>query len=63
MYCSMCRRELADASDVLEVQEGIVGLRGIVPLTAPLVFCSENCLRAYFEGKAKERPKHRRKIP
>lgn len=49
MNCTNCRKELDVGTDVLTVQEGVVGTRGIVPLADPLLFCSEACLRSDFE--------------
>ena len=62
MKCEVCRRELEDATDVFELQEGIIGLRGVVPLSAPLLFCSVACLRNYFNGAGRVY-KARRKVP
>ena len=35
--------------DVLTVQEGVIGPQGIVPLGEMLLFCSETCLRDYYD--------------
>lgn len=51
MKCSTCQKELKEGEDIFEVIEGIVGLRGIVPLENPLLFCSSDCLKEYFSPK------------
>ena len=47
--CANCRRTLDLGVDVLIVQEGVIGPRGIVPLTEGLLFCSEACLKDYYD--------------
>ena len=47
---------------VLELTEGIIGMRGFVPLETPLVFCSTQCLKDSFNG-GKGRVVQRTKIP
>ena len=49
MNCTNCRQELHVGVDVLNVEEGVIGTRGVVPLADPLPFCSEACLREHFE--------------
>lgn len=61
MECTECRRELDYGADVLSVQEGVIGPRGVVPVDEPLLFCSEECLRAYFD--VGETVSMKRKIP
>lgn len=50
MKCATCRRELNEGSDVFQVEEGIVGLSGFVPLDDAVVFCSVECLKEYFKA-------------
>lgn len=45
MNCTHCGKELDLGVDVLALQEGVIGTRGIVPLAEQEVFCSEDCLR------------------
>lgn len=47
MNCANCRKELQIGVDVLGLQEGVIGTRGLVPLAAMLLFCSEHCLKDY----------------
>lgn len=62
LKCSTCQRAFKEGDDVYEVIAGIVGLRGIVPLEKPLLFCCAKCLKEYFSPSRGfyERP---RRIP
>jgi hypothetical protein len=60
MNCAQCRKELGVGSDVLSVQQGVVGTRGIVPLDEPVVLCSENCTRSYHDDGGAATLKRRR---
>lgn len=48
--CRTCRRKLEEGTDVLEVQEGIIGKLGFVDLGEKLLFCDFDCLRGYLNG-------------
>ena len=50
MHCSTCRKELTEGMDVFQLEEGIVGMRGIVPLGKALLFCTVQCLKDFFNG-------------
>lgn len=50
--CVRCQRLILEGRDALEVREGVVGLRGFIPLEAALYLCSRDCLTSYF-GNAK----------
>lgn len=58
MNCANCRKELHVGFDVLGLQEGVVGTRGVVPLADMLLFCDEECLRSY-QGDSVATPKRR----
>ena len=47
--CTNCRRELDVGVDATRVDEGVIGLKDFVPLGEPLFFCSEECIRAYYD--------------
>ena len=47
--CANCIRELDIGVDVLRVDEGVIGMKGFVPLENTLLFCCERCLRDYFD--------------
>ena len=55
-------RELKEGDDVFELTEGILGMRGFVPLENALVFCSTQCLKNSFNG-GKGRVAQEPKIP
>ena len=61
--CEQCRRELALAADVLTVEQGVIGPRGVVPLNDVRFFCCEECLSAYFGSNNKDIPKMPRRVP
>lgn len=47
--CTNCARELDVGVDAIRVDEGVMGMKGFVPLEGDLYFCSERCLREYFD--------------
>lgn len=48
--CQTCRRNFEEGTNVLEVQEGIVGRLGFVALGEKLLFCNFECLRNHLDG-------------
>ena len=62
MECATCRVTLNEGDGVLELTEGIIGMRGFVPLENALVFCSSECLKDSFNG-GKGRVVRKPKIP
>ncbi len=48
--CRTCRRGLSEGTNVLEVQEGIIGKLGFVSLGEKLLLCNFTCLRDYLNG-------------
>lgn len=58
MECAACRNRLEMGVDALLLQESVVGPRGTVPLADPLLFCSEECLRAHLgDDEVHRRPR------
>lgn len=49
LTCAHCHRELDPGVDVKRVEEGVIGMRGFVPLGDAQFFCSDNCLRDDFD--------------
>jgi len=47
--CANCRRDLDLGVDVLSVGEGVIGMKGFVPLESPMFFCCEKCLKEYID--------------
>ena len=47
--CANCVRQLDIGVDAIRVDEGVMGMKGFVPLENTLLFCSERCLRDYFD--------------
>ncbi len=61
LKCVCCGRELALGWDVIQVEEGVIGPRGLIPLDKELLFCGEKCLRNFFDDSIVE--KLPRRIP
>ncbi len=49
--CAQCQRLILEGRDAIEVREGVVGLRGFIPLEAVLCLCGKNCLLSYFGSR------------
>ena len=47
MKCTYCRQELAVGLHVLQVIQGVIGMRDFIPLEH-LIFCSERCVVQYY---------------
>ena len=64
MKCAHCREEIGYGKDILAVEEGVAGPRGFIPLEEKLLFCSEECLRDYYDKvDLSKLPKMNRKVP
>ena len=57
--CAQCRRTLDPGVDVLTVEQGVIGPRGLVPLGELGFFCDETCLRRYYGNDEIEQLKRR----
>ena len=51
-HCTACRCEIYEGWDLIEVREGVLGLKGFIPLEEPLLFCSAKCLVEHFEDSS-----------
>ena len=59
--CANCVRELDVGVDAIRVDEGVMGMKGFVPLEKTLLFCCEKCLIEYYDlGNLSSMP---RRIP
>ena len=47
--CTNCLKDLDIGLDAIRVEEGVIGTRDFVPLEKTMFFCSEKCLRDYFD--------------
>ncbi len=63
--CAHCQRPLDLGVDVLSVEEGVIGPRGIVPLNDRRFFCSDECLARHFGDLDADRKREHmpRRIP
>ena len=51
LRCTECHREIDLGHDLISAEKGVTGPRGVVPLGKVNVFCSEECIRIYFNGQ------------
>lgn len=58
--CTNCQREVDIGKEYMQAVKSVRGMRGSVPLET-LPFCSEKCLRDYFD--LSDLPKMPRRIP
>lgn len=49
LKCAQCNRELDVGKDVIRVDDGVMGMKGFVDLDHTLYFCSEECIKEYFD--------------
>ena len=47
--CANCERELDVGVDAMKIDEGVIGMKGFVPLGKPLFFCCEDCISSHFD--------------
>jgi len=47
--CANCRGELNLGAEAIRVDEGVIGMRGFVPLEKTLLFCNDKCLTDYYD--------------
>lgn len=47
--CANCKCDLDIGHDVIKVDEGVMGVKGFVPLEKTLLFCCERCLKDYYD--------------
>lgn len=46
--CAHCQRQIQLGEDVLALEQGVIGPRGLVPLEKSLWFCDGECAARYF---------------
>ena len=46
--CTECQRELSLGEDCIQIQGGVIGPRGFVPVEEPTYLCDHVCARDYF---------------
>lgn len=54
LECRNCGRELRLGDEVVTVQEGVLGPRGVVPLGEADVFCGQECLDEHIVAREAE---------
>ena len=47
--CVNCLHELDIGVDATQVSEGVMGMKGFVPLEKTLFFCRDDCLSSYYD--------------
>ena len=53
--CAECDRLLRLGADVITLEHGVIGPRGVVPLQDIQLFCGDACLRKSVEDNEVER--------
>ena len=61
--CAACRTEIWEGRDVLKVEEGVIGLKGLIALEEPLYFCNEECLVKHYGEEERDPVSLPRRIP
>ena len=63
--CSKCQRKIEFGEKAFAVEEGFIGPRGFVALESVMLFCSEKCVRDFFQNGngSDEMMKQARRIP
>jgi len=62
LTCLNCERILDLGVDLISVEKGVVGPRGVVPLGDAELFCSEGCLIEHFTDDT-EQFQLKRRVP
>lgn len=47
--CANCQRELDVGVDAMRIDEGVIGMKGFVPLDKTMFFCCDKCIHGYFD--------------
>lgn len=47
--CANCRQELDIGFDAIRVDAGVIGMKDFIPLDKILFFCSEDCIKNYYD--------------
>jgi len=59
--CSNCRRKLDVGVDAIRINNGVIGIKDFVPLDETMLFCSDECIREYYD--LGDLPKLQRRVP
>lgn len=62
-HCRQCDREIQLGEDAFEIEQGVIGPRGFVPLEATVPLCSEACARGYFGDTDEQITRLKRRVP
>ena len=49
LTCANCRHELDIGVEAIKVDMGVIGMKDFVPLEKTLFFCSEDCVKNYYD--------------
>ena len=49
--CSACQRSVQYGEDCTQVQHGVCGRNGMVPIGQAFTFCSDECHEGYFNSE------------
>ena len=64
MKCSTCQKTLREGGNCFRVEEGVLGTAGFVDLDEARYFCSDECLKEYFQAsKRYDKWKWKKRVP
>lgn len=63
LRCGQCDRAIRLGEDAHELEQGVIGPRGFVPIAATTILCSEACVRGFVSGTDERIEKRPRRIP
>lgn len=61
--CGQCDRGIRLGEDAHELEQGVIGPRGFVPIAATTLLCSEACVRGFVSGTNEQIERRPRQIP
>jgi len=61
--CRQCRREIQLGEEAIELEQGVIGPRGFVPIEPTALLCSEACARGFLGDTDEEITRLRRRVP
>lgn len=63
LRCGQCDRAICLGEDAHELEQGVIGPRGFVPIAATTLLCSEACVRGFVSGTDEQIETRPRRIP
>lgn len=61
--CAECHARIDLGRDLIRLEQGVLGPRGLVPLENAVYFCSESCMQEHVCGNEATVEKRPRRMP